>query len=181
MDYGLKNPGKLNFGSAGIGSTGHFAGELFKTETKVKQKHVPFAGDAPTITALMGGHIDFLVTGTPAVVGKVASGDLRLLATFQETRVPEIKDVPTFKEKGYAKAIMYSWFGFALPTGAPRDVAAKLESSMRAAIKDPATQASITNLGFYEIYRNSTEAARFAQTELERFAKIAKDEGIKVE
>jgi tripartite-type tricarboxylate transporter receptor subunit TctC len=72
VDFGLKNPGRLSFGSAGIGTTGHFSGELIKVATKMKFKHVPFQGDAPTITALMGGHIDFLVTGTPAVAGKVA-------------------------------------------------------------------------------------------------------------
>lgn len=181
VDFGLKNPGKLNFGSAGIGSTGHFSGELFKLATKVKQKHVPFAGDAPTITALMGGHIDFLTTGTPAVVGKVASGDLRLLATWEESRIPELKEVPTFKEKGYPDALMYSWFGFVVPTGTPKEVVAKLDAGMRSAIKDPSVQATIKKLGFNEIYRPPADFAKFIKSELDRFAKIAKEEGIKVE
>jgi tripartite-type tricarboxylate transporter receptor subunit TctC len=178
IDFGLKNPGKLSMGSAGIGATSHFSGELFKVATKVNYKHVPFAGDAPNITALMGGHIDFLVTGLPIVSGKVASGDLRLLASFEETRLPEMKDVPTFKEKGYPEAIMYSWFGFVAPKGTPKDILGKLDSSLKSAIKDPVTQGNIKKIGFNESYKGPAEFDKFIKFEFDRFNKVTKEEGI---
>jgi tripartite-type tricarboxylate transporter receptor subunit TctC len=181
VDFGLKNPGRLNFGSAGIGTTGHFSGELIKVATKMKFKHVPFQGDAPTITALMGGHIDFLVTGTPAVAGKVAAGELRLLATLEEARLPEFKDVPTMKEKGFAEAFMYSWFGFAAPAGTPKEVTAKLDTAFGESIKHPATTETVKKMGFSILYRPQGEFTRFVRSEFERFNKVAKDEGISIQ
>ncbi len=180
IDFGLKNPGKLSFGSAGIGATSHFSGELFKAATKVKYKHVPFPGEAPGITALMGGHIDFAVMGLPIVSGKVASGDLKLLANFEEARLPEIKDVPTLKEKGYPEAIMYSWFGFVVPKGTPKEILGKLDTSLKAAIKDPVTEGNIKKIGFYESYKAPADFAKFIKFEFDRFNKVAKEEGIVV-
>ena len=180
IDYGLKNPGKLSMGSAGIGATSHFSGELFKAATKVKYKHVPFAGDAPNITALLGGHIDFLVTGLPIVSGKVASGDLRLLASFEEGRLPDIKEVPTLKEKGFPEAIMYSWFSFVVPAGTPKEIVGKLDGFLKSAIKDPNTQTAIRKIGFQEAYKGLEEFPRFVKSEFDRFGKVAKTEGISV-
>jgi tripartite-type tricarboxylate transporter receptor subunit TctC len=181
VDFGLKNPGKLSFGSAGIGTTGHFSGELIKVATKMKFKHVPFQGDAPTITALMGGHIDFLVTGTPAVAGKVAAGELRLLATLEEARISDFKDVPTMKEKGYPEAFMYSWFGFAAPAGTPKDVTAKLDAALGAAIKHPATQEAVKKMGFNSLYKPQADYGKFVRGEFERFNRVAKDENITIQ
>ena len=181
VGFGLKNPGRLSFGSAGIGTTGHFSGELIKVATKMKFKHVPFQGDAPTITALMGGHIDFLVTGTPAVAGKVTAGELRLLATLEEARLPEFKDVPTMKEKGYPEAFMYSWFGFAAPAGTPKEVTAKLDASFGAAITNPATLETVKKMGFNVLYRPQTDFGRFVRSEFERFNRVAKDENISIQ
>ena len=181
VDFGLKNPGRLSFGSAGIGTTGHFSGELIKVATKMKFKHVPFQGDAPTITALMGGHIDFLVTGTPAVAGKVGAGELRLLATLEEARLPEFKEVPTMKEKGYPEAFMYSWFGFAAPAGTPKEVTAKLDASFGAAIANPTTLETVKKMGFNVLYRPQADFGRFVRSEFERFNKVAKDEGITIQ
>jgi hypothetical protein len=93
-----KNPGKLSFGSPGVGSLGHFSGEYFKATTKITYKHVPFQGSAPLTTALMGGHIDFLITALPAVVGKLTSGELKALASFEGGRLEKIKDDPESKE-----------------------------------------------------------------------------------
>ena len=181
VDFGLKNPGRLNFGSAGIGTTGHFSGELIKVAAKMKFKHVPFQGDAPTITALMGVHIDFLVTGTPAVAGKVAAGELRLLATLEEARISDFKDVPTMKEKGFPEAFMYSWFGFAAPAGTPKEVTAKLDASFGAAIQNPATLETVKKMGFNVLYRPQAEFGKFVRGEFERFNKVAKDEGIAIQ
>jgi tripartite-type tricarboxylate transporter receptor subunit TctC len=178
IDFGRKNPSKLNFGSPGVGSVGHFSGELFKAETKVTYKHVPFAGSAPSITALMGGHIDLLITALPAVLGKVASGDLRILASFADARLPEMKDVPTLREKGYAQALISGWFGFVAPAGTPREVLDKLGQAMRATIKDPKLGEIVQKMTFNEAYLPAAELAEHMRSELARFSKIARDEGI---
>ncbi len=137
IQFAKDNPNKLNFGSPGVGSLGHFSGELFKSATKISFKHVPFSGSAPSVTALMGGHIDFLVTALPAISGKVASGDLRVLASFAEKRLPEIKDVPTFSEKGHPQVVMSGWFGFVAPAKTPAAIVQKLNQAVGKTIQDP--------------------------------------------
>lgn len=181
IDYGLKNPGRLSFGSAGIGATSHLAGELLKLHTKIQFKHVPFTGEGPLLTAAMGGHIDFASFGAPTVVSKAASGDVRILATLEESRVGYMKEVPTLAEKGYPGVVMPSWYGFAVPAGTPKDAAARLGDSLRGAIKDPGTQALITKLGFNEIYRTPESTKAFVRTELDRFIQITKAANITVQ
>lgn len=181
IDFAKKNPGKLNFGSSGIGATGHFSLELMKSAAKINFKHVPFPGEGPAITAVMGGHIDGVAAGLGSFLGKAMSGDVKALACFDEGRAPELKDVPTFKEKGYPEASMYSWFAFAAPAGTPREIVEKLDNTFRAAIKDPATQASFKKLGgFRESYVGHIEFKQFLQAELDKFEKIAKTAGITI-
>ncbi len=178
IDFGKQNVNKLNFGSPGVGSVGHFSGELFKAETKATFKHVPFSGSAPSITALMGGHIDFLITALPALGGKVASGDLRILASFADKRLPEMKDVPTMIERGFSQARMSGWFGFVAPAGTPRDVLEKLGQAFRATIKDPKIVETVQKMTFNEAYLSAGELAAHIKSELAVFSKIAKEEGI---
>jgi len=180
IDFAKKNPGKLSLGSAGIGATSHFSLELMKAATKINFKHVPFAGEGPAITAVMGGHIDGMAAGLGAFLGKALSGDLKALVTFDDQRVPELKDVPTFKEKGYPEAYMYSWFSFAAPAGTPKEIIEKLDNGFRAAIKDPASEAAIKKLYFRELYMGHGEFKPFVKSELEKFDKIAKSAGITV-
>jgi tripartite-type tricarboxylate transporter receptor subunit TctC len=174
--YGLKNPGRLAFGHSGIGATSHLSGELFRLHTKIQLKFVPFAGEAPTMTAIMGGHVDFGGFGGPTPRGK----DVRVLAALEEKRISYFPDVPTFVEKGYRQIVMPSWYGFAVPAGTPKDVVAKLHEALKAAIKDPATQANIERLGFNEIYRTPEETRAFVRAEFERFKELTSAAGIVV-
>lgn len=180
IDFAKNNPGKLSMGSAGIGATSHFSLELMKTATKINFKHVPFAGEGPCLTAVMGGHIDGMAAGLGFFLGKALSGDVKPLVCFDENRVPELKDVATFKEKGYPEALMYSWFGFAAPAGTPKEIIEKVDNGFMAAIKDPASGAAIKKLYFRESYMGHAEFKQFVKTELEKFDKIAKSAGITV-
>jgi len=177
ITYGLKNPGKLTFGHSGIGATSHLSGELFRFQTKIQLKFVPFTGEAPTMTAIMGGHVDFGGFGGPTPRGK----DVRVLAALEEKRIAYFPDVPTFVEKGYPKIVMPSWYGFSVPAGTPKDVVAKLHDSLKAAIKDAATQATIERLGFSEIYRTPDETKTFVRTEFDRFKELTTAAGITVQ
>jgi tripartite-type tricarboxylate transporter receptor subunit TctC len=180
VDFARKNPGKLSMGSAGVGATSHFSGELIKKTAKIDFKHVPFGGDGPNITALMGGHIDFLVTSAPAVQGKVASGDLRLLATLSETRLPDYKEIPTMKEKGFTDAVMYSWFAFMAPPATPKEIVQKLDTYIKQTLKDDLIQRTFEKLGFQEAYLSSHELPGFMRSEYERFKQIAVSQGITI-
>jgi tripartite-type tricarboxylate transporter receptor subunit TctC len=181
IDFARKNPGKLTMGNSGTGATSHFSGELFKATTKINFKMVPFEGEAKTNTALLGGHVDFAVMGHPIAMGNLASRDLRALATFEDERLPGLKDVPTLKERGFPEAVMYSWYGFVAPAGTPKEITEKLDLSMRAGIKDPGAQEILRKAGFREAYKDREELRAFMKYELDRFTKVAKTQGITVE
>jgi tripartite-type tricarboxylate transporter receptor subunit TctC len=180
IEFGRKNPGKLAFGSPGVGSLGHFSGEYFKATTKITYKHVPFQGSAPLTTALMGGHIDFLITALPAVVGKVTSGELKAVANFEGGRLEKIKDVPTLKEKGFPDLVLHGWFGYVAPAGTPKEILDKLGKSMRETIKDPATVAAVKKMDFNEAYLTADELRDYMKSELARFTDVAKREKIEI-
>jgi len=178
IEFAKNNPNKLNYGSPGVGSLGHFSAELFKGACQVSSKHVPFPGSAPSVTALMGGHIDYLVTALPALSGKVASGDLRVLASFEEKRLPEMKDVPTFSEKGYPNVVMSGWFAFVAPAKTPSDVILKLNKAVGDTLKDAGMIETLKKLGFNPAYIPSSELKKFIADELKRGSEIAKKENI---
>lgn len=180
IDYAKQNPGKLKYGSAGIGSTGHFACEQFIKAANLDIKHVPFKGDAKATTATMGNHVDFSVTGLPKFGPKAASGDVRLLAAYTSARISALPDVPTYTELGFPQVVMYSWFGFAVPKGTPKDVINTLATALEQAIKDPVTMKNLNNLKFNEWFIGPDEMAKFAQSEFVTFKKVAEAAGIKV-
>jgi tripartite-type tricarboxylate transporter receptor subunit TctC len=180
IKYAKENPNKLNFGSPGVGSVGHFSGEMFKSATKASLKHVPFKGSAPGVTALMGGHIDTLVTALPAFGGKVASGDLRVLASFSEKRLAEVPDVPTMVEKGYPSAVMNGWFAFVAPAKTPTDVIKKVDQAVAATLKDQTIAESLKKIGFNIAYANPTDLKAIIKNELEIFREIATREHIEM-
>ncbi len=181
IDFVKKNPGKLTMGNSGTGATSHFSGELFKATTKIDFKLVPFEGEAKTNTNLLGGHVDFAVMGYPIAMGTLASGNLRALATFEDERIPALKDVPTLKEKGYPEAVMYSWYGFVAPAGTSKEIVAKLDGSMKTGIKGATAGEILRKAGFREAYKDREEFKKFMKWELDRFTKVSRTQGIKVE
>jgi tripartite-type tricarboxylate transporter receptor subunit TctC len=180
ISYAKATPRKGSYGTAGIGATSHFASELFASETGTEYKHVPFKGDADATTAMMGGHIDWSVTGLQQFAGKAAAGEIRILGCFSESRLPEMKDVPTFYEKGYKGAVMYSWFGFAVPAKTPKEIVQKLNSAIEKAMKDPASSANISNVMFQEFYAGPEEFAKFIRSDFDKFKAVAQKTGIVV-
>lgn len=180
ITYAKQNPGKLKYGSAGIGATGHFASEQFIKAAGLNIKHVPFKGDAKTTTATMGGHVNFSVTGLPKFGPKAASGDVKLLAAYTTERISTLPNVPTFTELGFPAVVMYSWFGFAVPKGTPKEIIAKLASALEQGIKDPVTMKNLNNLKFNEWFIGPDQMAKFAKSEYITFKKVAETAGIKV-
>lgn len=175
------NPNTLNFGSPGVGSLGHFSGELFKSAARIQFKHVPFQGSAPGVTALLGGHIDFLVTALPAITGKVASGDLRILASYAERRLPEMAAVPTFAETGYPAVVMSGWFAFVAPAKTPPAVIQKMDRAVAKTLADPAVVEALGKLGFNAAHLGPADLKAFIESELKRASEIAKKENIVIQ
>lgn len=136
--YAKANPGKLNYGSFGIGTSAHLAGELYNHLAGVQVTHVPFRGAAPAITDLLGGRIDVMFTTVASVVPHIQSGAVRALAVTAARRVPAFADVPTVSEAGVPGYVADSWYGLYAPAGTPAAIIARLNASVAQSIKSEA-------------------------------------------
>ncbi len=132
--YAKANPGQLNYGSFGIGTSAHLAGELFKTMAHVDLTHVPYKGSAPAITDLLGGQIQMMFTTVASVASYIEGGQLRALAVTSKQRSPAFPDLPTISEAGVPGYAAESWYGLYAPAGTPEGAVARLNASVAKAI-----------------------------------------------
>ncbi|MCQ9319742.1 tripartite tricarboxylate transporter substrate-binding protein, partial [Staphylococcus aureus] len=128
--YAKANPGKINFGSSGSGSSIHLSGELFKSMAKVDMQHVPYKGSAPAVTDLLGNQIAIMFDNMPSAIQHVRSGKLRAIAVTTAKRSSELPDVPTIAEAGVPGYEATSWFGMFAPAGTPAPVVAQLNAAI---------------------------------------------------
>ena len=133
-------PGKINFGSPGIGTTGHLGLAMLMHAAGVKITHVPYRGAAPAVTDLLAGQIDGVVDNPPTVIAHIQSGKLRPLAVAARERMALLPDVPTAAEQGVSNYEASSWFGVAAPAGTPPAIVARLHQAIAAAVRTPAMQ-----------------------------------------
>jgi tripartite-type tricarboxylate transporter receptor subunit TctC len=129
-----KEPGKLNYGSAGNGSAGHLAFEYLKYVTGIDIVHVPYKGTGPMLQDLLGGRLDATSAGTPALLPHIKSGKLRAIAVGTPQRIPALPDVPTVAELGYKDFETSQWYGIIAPKGTPREIVAKLNTEINKAL-----------------------------------------------
>lgn len=141
------NPRAVSYGSAGVGSILHMAAELFSEEAGVKFVHVPYRGEVPAITGLLGGSVDFVMSTPTPVLPHYKSGTLRPLAVTGKTRWSRLPNVPTMQEAGLKNYEVISWTGFAAPAGTPRPIIDRLNAEIRRAIAVPAVKAKLESLG----------------------------------
>jgi tripartite-type tricarboxylate transporter receptor subunit TctC len=142
-----KNPGKLSWGAAGIGSSGHMGGELFKNMAKIDALFVPYQGDPASLQDLLGGRIDFSVSNSSVVAPLVASGKLRALAITSPKRLSMYPELPTFDESGFKGYENVSWGGVVVPKGTSADVIAKLNAGLQKALQSEAVRNAYAKLG----------------------------------
>ena len=135
--YAKANPGKVNFGSSGNGSSIHLSGELFKSLAKVDMQHVPYKGSAPAVTDLLGNQIGIMFDNMPSAIQHVRSGKLAPLAVTTAKRSPELPNVPTIAEAGVPGYEATSWFGMFAPAGTPAPVLAKLNAAIVKVLAQP--------------------------------------------
>ncbi len=145
-DDARKNPGAINYGSAGVGSTPHLSGALFEKLAGLRMTHVPYRGTAPAITDLLGMRLQLVAIGAQPVISFIKDGQLRALAVTDARRLASLPDVPTAAEAGFPGYEVSSWFGLFAPKGTPGPVIEKLDGLVRAMLADPAERRKFTDV-----------------------------------
>ena len=177
--YAKANAGKVNMGSAGIGSSGHLTGELFKLMTGVDLVHVPYRGNGPALTDLLGGQVQVLFATVPSAIEYIRSGQLRALGVTTARRSQALPDVPTIGEfvPGYQAS---AWYGIGAPSGTPVEIIERLNKETNAGLADPQLSARYVNLGIEPLSMTSTEFGKFIADEIEKWGKVIRSAGIKL-
>jgi tripartite-type tricarboxylate transporter receptor subunit TctC len=180
IEYGKKNPGKINMASSGAGTSVHLSGELFKFMTGVDMKHVPYKGAGPATTDLIGGQVDVLFDNMPSIIGHINGGSVRALGVTTAQRSPAMPDVPTVAETvpGYEAS---AWFGASAPKGTPPAAIARLNREFNAALADPEMKAKLAKLGGVPIPGTPEQFWALHKMETEKWAKIVKFSGAKAD
>ena len=173
-------PGKLNFGSSGIGGVNHVVSELFKVSARVDIAHIPYKGMSDASVALQAGQIDLIVTASPTALGPIRGGKARGLAVSTAQRSAALPDVPTAKEQG-VDYVATNWFGFAFPKGTPNEAVNALHDQVVRALASPDVREKLLATGAEASTFTPEEFARFVQDDTRRWTELIKASGIKVE
>lgn len=168
-------PGKLSYGSGGVGASAHLAGELFKSVAQVDIIHIPYKGSGPALTDVMGGQLDFMFdTGAfPHIKG----GKIRALAVAADKRHPQLPEVPTFDELGIKGMVMNAWYGVAAPAGTPPALIAKVNTAVNHALKSGDLAKRLADIGAEVRSGSSEDFAKFWRSEVDRYAGLVKMTG----
>ena len=181
LDYAKANPGKLNYGSAGNGTTHHLAVELFKTMTGAQITHVPYKGAGPLIPALLGGEVDLAFDGMGTSAQQIKAGKLRPLAVTTKTRSPVIPDVPTMQEVGLSGYEVTTWYALWAIKGTPREAIDRLYAETVKVMRLPDMKQIWDAQGATIGGQPPAEFARFVHAEILKWGKVVKDAGIKID
>jgi tripartite-type tricarboxylate transporter receptor subunit TctC len=181
LELARAQPGKLSYASGGLGTTSHLAGELFKSTAKVEIVHVPYKGNAPAITDLLGGQTQMLFATMPTVLPHVKAGKLRAIASIGPARTVALPDVPTVAESGLPGFEVSNWIGLFAPAGTPPEIVSKLNAEVQKIMRSPDVQKRLEAEGARFIVTTPGQFAAFQKDELVKWAKIIKDANIKAE
>ena len=175
------HPGKLTFGSSGIGTSIHLAGELLKAQAKIDIRHVPYRGASGAGADLLGGHIDMMFDSAPTALSNVHTGKARALVIAAPKRLSELPDVPTTAEAGYPQLLSGAWTGIVAPAGTPPAVIEKLRAAVSQVMHDPAVLDLLGKLGGEPFIGTPEEFGSFIKTEIDRDGTIIKANNIRIE
>ncbi|MCE1191167.1 MAG: tripartite tricarboxylate transporter substrate binding protein BugE [Acidovorax sp.] len=170
VDYAKKNPGKLNYGSGGVGSMGQLNVEMFKAATGAYTTHIPYRGGTPLITAVLGNEVQFILDNLVIMLPHIQAGKVRALAVAADQRLPQLPDVPTLAEVGYPQLNLTSWTGLAAPVGTPEAVVQTLYKAVRQVATSPAMVANLKDRGV--IAPEEMTPAQFEKMMAERMVKF---------
>jgi tripartite-type tricarboxylate transporter receptor subunit TctC len=179
--YARANPGRVNFGSSGSGSSIHLSGELFNSLAKVDMVHVPYKGSAPAVTDLVGGNIDIMFDNMPSAIQHVRSGRLRALAVTTAKRSPELPDVPTIAEAGVPGYEATSWFGMFAPASTPATIVTRLNGALVKVLADPEVKKKLAEQGAEAYSEKPDQFAAFIRTETAKWTKVVQASGARAD
>ncbi|WP_233233577.1 tripartite tricarboxylate transporter substrate binding protein [Bordetella sp. LUAb4] len=181
LAYAKSHPGKLAFGSSGVGGTGHLCGEAFKAETGLDMVHVPYKGDAPAVADAMGGQVQMAFVGVASAAPLLASGKIKILAVASAHRSGSLPNVPTMAEAGYKDIQFAQWYALVTRAGTPAPVIAKLNEATKVVLAQADVKKSLATQGADPEYMTPDQLRGFYQSEIKRFAEIITRLGIKAE
>jgi tripartite-type tricarboxylate transporter receptor subunit TctC len=181
LAYARANPAKLNYASTGNGTSNHLSFELFKAMTQTSITHVPYKGSAPAVTDLIAGQVQVMFDNTPNVLPHVRAGKLKALAVSSKTRSALAPEVPTVDEAGVPGYDVTVWFGVLTVAGTPRDVVQKLNTEMVKILVSPEIKERFGRMGVEVVAGTPEHFSGFLKGEVERWARVVRDAGIKAD
>jgi tripartite-type tricarboxylate transporter receptor subunit TctC len=181
LDYLRKNPAKLNYGSAGNGTSHHLAGELFKLQTKTFITHIPYRGAGPALQDLIAGQVDMMFDGLGSSANHIKNGRIKALAVASDKRAPGFPDVPTAAEGGVPTYQVATWYGLWAPKGTPQPVIDAMTAEMKKALGSDELKASWAGLGANPPNTWGPDFGRFVGSEIKRWAEVVKSSGAKLD
>jgi tripartite-type tricarboxylate transporter receptor subunit TctC len=179
--YAKANPGKLNFGSGGVGTSNHLAGEMFKSETGTQLVHVAYKGTPAAYTDLFSGQISLMWDNIVAVTPHIKAGRLKPLAVTSAKRAPSLPDVPTMEEAGLPGFEAVSWIGALVPTGTPQAVVDKIHTDLVDVLRMPEVRQQLGALGADVVGGSQQEFAAWNRNEIAKWAKAVKASGAHID
>jgi tripartite-type tricarboxylate transporter receptor subunit TctC len=179
VEYAKKNPGKLNYGSAGNGTSHHLAGELFKLQTKTFITHIPYRGAGPALQDLIAGQVDVMFDGLGSSAGHIKGGRIKALAVAAPRRAPGFPDVPTTAEAGVPGYEVSTWYGLWAVKGTPAELVDRMGAEVQKALASPELKAGWHNNGSDIPHVSSAQFASMLSSEISRWAQVVKASGVK--
>jgi tripartite-type tricarboxylate transporter receptor subunit TctC len=181
MDYLRKNPGKLNYASAGNGTSHHLAGELFKLQTNTFITHIPYRGAGPALQDLIAGQVDMMFDGLGSSASHIKAGRIKGLAVASDKRAPGFPDLPAPAELGLASYQVATWYGLWAPKGTPKDVLERIQAELRKALNSEEIVAVWRGIGSTTPDLYGEAYGRFVSSEVKRWAEVVRSSGAKLE
>ena len=179
VEYGKKNPGKLNFASSGNASAQHLAGESFKVAAGIEMQHIPYKGSSPALADLVGGQVQLMFDSMPSAMPFIKAGKLRAIAVTTLKRAQALPELPTISESGYAGFDIATWYGYWAPKGTPMAIVNQLSQAASQALKLQSVQDQYAGMGAEPVGSTSAEFAKYNETELVKWEKIVRASGAK--
>jgi tripartite-type tricarboxylate transporter receptor subunit TctC len=181
LDFMRKNPGKLNYGSAGNGTSHHLAGELFKLQTKTFITHIPYRGAGPALQDLVAGQVDMMFDGLASSATHIKGGRIRAIAVAANKPAPGFADVPLAKAGGAPNYEVATWYGLWAPKGTPRELITAMQGELRKALNNDEMKTIWTGLGTETPNLWGDDYGRFVSAEVKRWAEVVKNSGVKLD
>jgi tripartite-type tricarboxylate transporter receptor subunit TctC len=181
VEYARRNPGKLNYGTPGVGSLGHLRGEMFKYFAKVDLTHVPYRGAGPALNDALAGQVQVLFDNLPSSLPHIQSGKLRALSVASEKRVPALPGIPTYAEAGYPLVNDPSWFGLIAPAHLPPEIASRVHATLVAALKQPEVRKRLETAAANPVGNSPDAFRKIVEDALANTRKVASEARLKFE